>query len=89
MIMGDKVKILSEYTDSENPIDIVYHYDLHRDTYKTLNTKDNYCKIHNIPLYRMEVPFYGFNKWDYADYCRYINTELKDIVNLSRGGSLC
>ena len=51
--------------------------------------KDNYCKIHNIPLYRMEVPFRGFNKWDYADYYRYINTELKDIVNLSRGGSLC
>lgn len=51
--------------------------------------KDNYCKTHNIPLYRMEVPFRGNNKWSYEDYYRYINTELKDIVNLSRGGSLC
>ena len=51
--------------------------------------KDNYCKIHNIPLYRMEVPFRGNNKWSYEDYYRYINIELKDIVNLSRGGSLC
>ena len=46
--------------------------------------KDNYCKTHNIPLYRMEVPFRGNNKWDYEDYYRYINTELKHIVNLSR-----
>ena len=51
--------------------------------------KDNYCKTHNIPLYRMEVPFRGNNKWSYEDYYRYINIELKDIVNLSRGGSLC
>ena len=51
--------------------------------------KDNYCKTYNIPLYRMEVPFRGNNKWSYEDYYRYINTELKDIVNLSRGGSLC
>jgi hypothetical protein len=46
--------------------------------------KDDYCKTHNIPLYRMEVPFRGNNKWNYADYYRYINTELKHIVNLSR-----
>jgi len=48
--------------------------------------KDNYCKTHNIPLYRMEVPFRCFNKWDYEDYYRYINAELKEIVNKSRGG---
>lgn len=48
--------------------------------------KDEYCKKHNIQLYRIEVPFRGSKKWDYADYYRYINTELKHIVNLSRGG---
>lgn len=37
----------------------------------------------------MEVPFNKNNKWDYTDYYRYINTELKDIVNLSRGEKLC
>lgn len=46
--------------------------------------KDDYCKKNNIPLYRMEVPFRNNNKWDYQDYYRYINSELKDIVNLSR-----
>lgn len=46
--------------------------------------KDSYCKTHNIPLYRMEVPFRGNKKWAYEDYYRYINTELKNIVNLSR-----
>lgn len=51
--------------------------------------KDNYCQEHNIPLYRMEVPFNKNNKWNYTDYYRYINTELKDIVNLSRGEKLC
>lgn len=49
------------------------------------NKKDDYCKNHNIQLYRMKVPFRGFKKWNYADYYRYINTELKHIVNLSRG----
>lgn len=47
--------------------------------------KDNYCKDNNIPLYRMEVPFRGKrDRWAYDDYYRYINTELKFIVNLSR-----
>lgn len=46
--------------------------------------KDNYCKSNNIPLYRMEVPFRGNKKWSYDDYYRYINTELKFLVNLSR-----
>lgn len=46
--------------------------------------KDNYCKTHNINLYRMEVPFNSHKKWDYEDYYRYVNTELKFIVNLSR-----
>lgn len=46
--------------------------------------KDEYCKNNNIPLFRMEVPFKGISKWDYEDYYRYINTELKFIVNLSR-----
>lgn len=46
--------------------------------------KDDYCIKNNIPLYRMEVPFRGDKKWDYEDYYRYINTELKYIVNLSR-----
>jgi len=43
--------------------------------------------IHNLSqvIYiGMEVPFRGNNKWNYADYYRYINTELKHIVNLSR-----
>lgn len=47
--------------------------------------KDDYCKNNNIHLYRMNVPFRGKNKWSYDDYYRYINTELKFIVNLSRG----
>lgn len=46
--------------------------------------KDDYCKKNNIPLYRMEVPFKRGKKWNYDDYYRYINTELKFIVNLSR-----
>lgn len=45
--------------------------------------KDNYCQEKNISLYRMEVPFRGFKKWNYNDYFSYINTELKFIVNLS------
>lgn len=48
--------------------------------------KDRYCQSHGIPLYRMNVPFYGAKKWDYKDYYRYINTELKFIVNLVHGG---
>lgn len=32
----------------------------------------------------MKVPFRGTKKWSYDDYYRYINTELKFIVNLSR-----
>ena len=46
--------------------------------------KDKYCLDNKIPLYRMEVPFRGFKKWSYDDYYRYINAELKEIVNLSR-----
>jgi len=46
--------------------------------------KDEYCLLHNIDLYRMEVPFRTDKKWAYDDYYRYINTELKFIVDLSR-----
>lgn len=46
--------------------------------------KNDYCKKHNILLYRMEVPFRTNKKWEYEDYYRYINTELKDFVNMSR-----
>ncbi|MSS07029.1 hypothetical protein FYJ38_00045 [Clostridium sp. WB02_MRS01] len=46
--------------------------------------KNDYCNRNNIPLYRMEVPFRWNSKCDYDDYYRYINTELKFIVNLSR-----
>lgn len=46
--------------------------------------KNNYCKKHSIPLYRMEVPFRGSNKWDYDDYYRYINTELKRFVGIAK-----
>ena len=46
--------------------------------------KNEYCKKNNIPLYRMGVPFVRGKKWAYEDYYRYINTELKFIVNLSR-----
>lgn len=45
--------------------------------------KDNYCSENNIKLYRMEVPFRQDKKWDYDDYYRYINTELKSIVNIA------
>ena len=45
--------------------------------------KNEYCKEHNIPLYRMEVPFRAFNKWNYEDYYRYINTELKRFVEMA------
>lgn len=48
--------------------------------------KDKYCKKVRVPLYRMDVPFRNFKKWDYEDYYRYINTELKFIVNLAHGG---
>ena len=47
------------------------------------NLKDKYCKDNNIKLYRMEVPFRQDRKWDYQDYYRYINTELKFIVNIT------
>lgn len=46
--------------------------------------KNKYCKEHHIPLYRMKIPFRGNKKWSYDDYYRFINTELKEIVNLSR-----
>ena len=46
--------------------------------------KNNYCKDNNINLYRMEVPFRREKRWDYDDYYRYINTELKFILNLVR-----
>lgn len=46
--------------------------------------KDSFCIENNIPLYRMNVPFRGFKKWAYEDYYHYINTELKEIVNISR-----
>lgn len=46
--------------------------------------KDEYCKSHNIPLHRMEIPFRSFKKWDYDDYYKYINTELKEIINKAR-----
>ena len=47
--------------------------------------KNEYCKEHNLNLYRMLVPFRsGYkNNWEYNDYYRYINTELKFIVNLA------
>ena len=45
--------------------------------------KNEYCKKHNIPLYRMEVPFRCFKKWSYEDYYRYINTELKRFVEMA------
>lgn len=50
--------------------------------------KNKYCEEHNIPLYRMEVPFLRGKRWSYEDYYRYINTELKFIVNLSRLGGV-
>ena len=45
--------------------------------------KNEYCKKHNIPLYRMEVPFRCFKKWSYEDYYRYINTELKRFIEMA------
>ena len=46
--------------------------------------KDEYCLKNNINFYRMEVPYRNDDKWCYDDYYRYINTELKFIVNLYR-----
>lgn len=46
--------------------------------------KNKYCEDNNINLYRMNVPFRQNKKWAYDDYYRYINTELKSIVNLVR-----
>ena len=42
--------------------------------------KNEYCKVHNITLYRMKVPFRWLNKWDYEDYYEYIRTELMNFV---------
>ena len=42
--------------------------------------KNEYCKVHNITLYRMKVPFRWLNKWDYEDYYKYIRTELMNFV---------
>lgn len=55
-----------------------------RQAIKRDKQKDKFCKDNNIPLYRMEVPFRNNKKWDYEDYYRYINTELKFIINKSR-----
>lgn len=46
--------------------------------------KNEYCDKNNILLYRMQVPFVNYRKWSYQDYYRYINTELKEFVNLAR-----
>ena len=46
--------------------------------------KNEYCKEHNIPLYRTEVPFRCTKKWNYDDYYRYINTELKRFVEMAK-----
>ena len=45
---GNKVGVLSKYNGSEKPIDIVYHCELHGDTYTTLNAK-NICKPYFLP----------------------------------------
>lgn len=45
---GNKVEILSNYLGGNNPIDILYHCELHGDTYKTLNAK-NICKPYFLP----------------------------------------
>lgn len=74
----DKVTLLSRYNA---PRQIQRQEAIERD-----RQKDRYCQSHGIPLYRMNVPFYGAKKWDYKDYYRYINTELKFIVNLVHGG---
>ena len=39
---------MSKYNGSEKPIDIVYHCELHGDTYTTLNAK-NICKPYFLP----------------------------------------
>lgn len=46
--------------------------------------KNEYCDKNNILIYRMQVPFVNYRKWSYQDYYRYINTELKEFVNLAR-----
>jgi hypothetical protein len=69
-------------------IDDEEHRDNHDNCKKRLiarerdNQKNKYCIDNNINLYRMDVPFRQNKKWAYDDYYRYINTELKSIVNL-------
>lgn len=46
--------------------------------------KDKYCLDNNITLYRMEVPFRSNNKWKYDDYYKYIESKLKQFVNMSK-----
>ncbi len=45
--------------------------------------KDNYCEIHEIPLYRMIYPF-NKKKITYSEYYKYIDTQLrislKDVI---------
>jgi hypothetical protein len=70
-------------------VDDEEHRDNHDNCKKRLiarerdRSKDKYCIDNNINLYRMNVPFRQDKKWDYNDYFRYINTELKFIVNLA------
>lgn len=103
---NEKLKFDFAVLDSENnltyliEVDDEEHRDVHSgDTLRQRQRiaaqerdiiKNNYCKKNQISLYRMNVPFRCFKKWDYDDYYKYINAELKFIVNLARaGGQKC
>lgn len=45
--------------------------------------KDNYCKRHNISLYRMKVPFCSWkdNAMSYEEYYDYIHTQLYPVIS--------
>ena len=44
--------------------------------------KDEYCRLHNIPLYRMKVPFRNDkDKMSYKEYYEYIHNQLYLIVS--------
>lgn len=46
--------MVSEYLGGDKPIDIVYHCDIHGDTYKILNAK-NICKPYFLPCKKCQA----------------------------------
>lgn len=81
----NKVKILSKYNGTDNKIDILYHCDLHGDTYKTLNAK-NICKNYFNPCAECTKMKMSQKSKDKKDKDYYFN-RLKEYCE-SKGGKL-